>query len=45
MEILGAVIIFYFLISNVNIIKKAQRGATLIHRIYKGNPYGIYLVL
>jgi hypothetical protein len=33
---------FFFLISNVNIIYKAQRSATLIQRIYKRNPYGIY---
>jgi hypothetical protein len=32
----------FFLISNVNIIYKVQRGATLIQRIYKRNPYGIY---
>jgi hypothetical protein len=35
-------ILFFFLKSNVNIIYKAQRSATLIQRIYKRNPYGIY---
>ena len=34
--------IYIFLISNVNIIDKAQMSTTLIQRIYKRNPYGIY---